>query len=93
MQKNARQILCFFIVMIVIITLRIVIVLLYDMLTIATKFLFDNQDSMVEVCLINFTELGLILTITHSLRETIIKYKEYLSKQGNKLRASSVSND
>ena len=93
MQKNARQILCFFIVVITIIILRIVLVLVYDILTIATYDLFNNQDSLVEVLLINLTELSLILTITHSLKQTIIKFQEYQKSQNNLLRSSSVSND
>ena len=93
MQKNARQILCFFIAVITIIILRIVLVLVYDILTIASFDLFNNQDSLVEVLLINLTELSLILIITHSLKQTIIKYKEYQKSQINLLRSSSVSNE
>jgi hypothetical protein len=43
--------------------------------------------------LINLTELSLILIITHSLKQTIIKYKEYKKSQINLLRSSSVSNE
>jgi len=45
------------------------------------------------VLLINLTELSLILTITHSLKQTIIKYQEYQKSQRNLLKSSSVSND
>lgn len=60
---------------------RIILSIVYEFLSIATFWRFQNQDSIAEVLLINLTEIVLVFTITRSLRWTLIKHAQYQQSQ------------
>lgn len=76
MKKNARYILYFFIVMISIVSVRIALFFIYDI----QKFETENgeitdKDDFLEVIFINLTEIALVITVTKSVKWSLVAFQ------------------
>lgn len=94
MRRNAKFISIFFYFMIGIISMRIVLFIVYDV----SQYINHNDgtkesgDSFAQVILINLTEIFLVITVTQSLKWSIITNQQY-DKTRDERRNSSIDND
>jgi hypothetical protein len=90
MKKNSRYILSFFALMIAIIFVRILLFIIYEALHFNGNEISDT-DSLIQVIFINLTEIALVITITTSIKWTLLTIQQYTVSKN--LRATSIEQD
>lgn len=92
MKKNAKYIYAFFLVMIGIISMRILLFIIYEALRFDSDESVQDSDSLESVVLINMTEIALVITITQSLKWSVVTYHDYQNNH-NLMRSTSIEHE